>query len=76
MKEIFYKTTNLTHRPLNIKVNQNNTTKYSNKSLRSLGPQISNSLLKQTEEETDCNKFKNYIDKWFVQNINAIYVLV
>ena len=27
MKEIFYKTTNLTHRPFNIKVNQNNTTK-------------------------------------------------
>ena len=27
MKEIFYKTTNLTHRLFNIKVNQNNTTK-------------------------------------------------
>ena len=37
MKEIFHKTTNLTYRPLDIKVNQNNTTKYGNKSLRSLG---------------------------------------
>ena len=46
MKEIFYKTTNLTHRPFNIKVNQNNTTKYGNKSLRSLGPHIWNSLPK------------------------------
>ena len=49
MKNIFYKTTNLTHRPSSIKVNQNhatkygnnttkygnNTTKYGNKSLRS-----------------------------------------
>ena len=30
MEEIFYKTTNLTHRPFNIKVNQNNTTIYGN----------------------------------------------
>ena len=44
MKEIFYKTTNLTHRPFNIKVNHNNTTKYGKKSLRSLRPQIWNSL--------------------------------
>ena len=28
MKEIFPKTTNLTHRPLDINFNQNNTTKY------------------------------------------------
>ena len=63
MKEIFYKTTNLTHRPINIKVNQNNTTKYGNKNLRSLGPIIWNSLLKQIKEETDYNKLKNYIDK-------------
>ena len=35
MKEIFYKTENLTHRPFNIKVSQNNTIKYGNKSLRS-----------------------------------------
>ena len=36
MKEIFYKTANVTHRPFNIKVNQNNTTKHGNKSLKSL----------------------------------------
>ena len=65
MKEIFYKTTNLTHRPFNIKVNQNNTTKYGNKSLRSLGPHIWNSLPNQIKEGTNFNKFKNYIDKWF-----------
>ena len=65
MQEIFYKTTNLTHRPFNINVNQINTTKYVNKSLRSLGPHIWNSLPKQIKEETNYNNFRNYIDKWF-----------
>ena len=40
MKEIFYETTNLTHTLSNIKVNQNNTAKYGNKRLKSLGPHI------------------------------------
>ena len=39
-KEIFSKTTNLTHRPLDISFNQNDTSKYGNNSLRSLGPHI------------------------------------
>ena len=65
MKEIFHKTTNLTHRPFNIKANQNNTTKYGNKSLRSLGFHMWNSLPKQIKEKTDYNKFRNFIDKWF-----------
>ena len=65
MKEIFYEATNLTHRPFDITVDQNNTTKYGNKSLTSLGPHFWNSLPKQIKEETDYNKFKNYIDKWF-----------
>ena len=72
MKGIFYETTNLTHRPFNIKVNQNNTTKYGNKSLRSLVPHIWNSLPKQIKEETNYNKFKNYIHKWFGAKCNAI----
>ena len=38
MNEIFSKTTNLAHRLLDIHVNQNNTTKYRNNSLWSLGP--------------------------------------
>ena len=64
-KEIFSKTTNLTHRPFNMKVNQNNTTKYGNKSLRRLGPHIWNSLPKQIKEETNYSKSKNDIDRWF-----------
>ena len=65
MKEMFSKTTNLTKRPLYIKFNQNNTTKYENNSLRSLGPHISNSLPSQIKEETEYEKSKNYIDDWF-----------
>ena len=53
MQEIFFKTTNLTHRPFNIKDYQNNTIKCGNKSLRSLGPYIWNCLPKQIKEETD-----------------------
>ena len=58
-KNFFCKTTNLTHRPFNIKLNQNNTTKYDNKSLRRLGPHIWNFLPKQIKEETDFNQFKS-----------------
>ena len=65
MKEIFCKNKNLTHRPFDIKVNQNNTTKYGCKSLKSLGPHIWNSLPTEMKKETDFGKFKTYISKWF-----------
>ena len=76
MKEIFYKTTNLTHRPFNIKFNQNNTTKYGNKSLTSLGPHIWNSLPKQIEEKTNDKSLKIIFINGLVQNVNTIYVLI
>ena len=47
MKEIFSITTNLTHRPLDINFNQDNTTKYGSNSLWSLGPHISKSKRKR-----------------------------
>ena len=65
MKKIFSKTTNLTHRPLDIKFNQNNTTKYGNNSLRSLGPHIWNSLPSEIKKETEYEKIKNYMNDWF-----------
>ena len=40
MQERALKTTNVTHRPLDINFNQNNTTKYESNSLWSLGPHI------------------------------------
>ena len=65
MKEIFFKIANLTHRPFDITVNQNSSTKYDQKSLKSLGPHIWNSLPIEIKEETNYEKFKNYINKWF-----------
>ena len=64
-KEIFFKTTNLTHRPFNKKVNQNSSNKHGQKSLKSLGPHIWNSLPIEIKEETNYEKFKDYINKWF-----------
>ena len=65
MKEIFHKTAFSTHRPLNLEVNENHTTKYGNKILRCLGPHIWNSLPNQIKSETDYTKFKEFINDWF-----------
>ena len=65
MNEIFHKTAFSTHRPLDLQVNQNSTTKYGMKSLRSLGPHIWNSLPNNVKSETDYNKFKEFIKDWF-----------
>ena len=65
IKEIFHKTAFRTHRPLNLEVNENDTTKYGNKSLRCLGPNIWNSLPNQTKKETNYTKFKDFIQDWF-----------
>ena len=65
MKKFFSKTTNLTHRPLDINFNLNNTTKYGSNSLRSLRPHIWNSLPNEIKKETEYKKFKNYMNDWF-----------
>ena len=58
MKEIFFKPINLTHRLFNIKVNQNSSTKHGQKSLKSLGHYIWNSLPIEIKEEINYEKFK------------------
>ena len=65
MKEILSKTTNLTHRPLDINFNQNNTTKYGSNSLRSLGPHIWNSLPSEIKKKTEYKKVTNHMNDWF-----------
>ena len=65
MKEIFPKSKNLTHRPLDIKIYQSNTTKFGINSLRILRPHIWNSLPKDIKEETNYEKFKDLINEWF-----------
>ena len=65
MKAIFCKTTNLTHRPLDMNFNQNNTAKCRSNNFRNLGPHIWNSLPTEIKEETEYEKFKNYVKDWF-----------
>ena len=55
----------MTHRPNNIQVNTHKTVKYGDKSLRTLGPQIWNSLPEHIKNETDYIKFKEYISQLF-----------
>ena len=53
MKKYFYETAKCTHRPFNIKVNQNNTIKYDNKILRRLGHHSRTSLPMKFKEKND-----------------------
>ena len=52
MREIICKTTNLTHKPLDINLNQNNTTKYGSNGLQSLGTYIWSSLSSKIKKKT------------------------
>ena len=65
MKEVFTENKNLTHRPFDIKVNQSNTPKFGINSLMILGPHIWNSLAKDIKEETNYEKFKDFVNDWF-----------
>ena len=65
MEEIFHRTRWLTHRPNNIQVNVHKTAKYGDKSLKTLGPHIWNSLPEHMKAETNFNKFREYINQWF-----------
>ena len=53
------------HRPLDLEVNKNQTTKYGNKSLRCLSCHILNSLSNQIKKETNSTKFKEFISNWY-----------
>ena len=65
IKEKFSKTTILKHRCRDIRINQNNTTKYGNNYPQSLGLHIWNSFPSKVKEEKNYDKFKNDINDWF-----------
>ena len=71
--EIFHETTNFTHRPFNIKVDQNNTTKYGDKSPR-------NFIISRIPCQSGLKKkpitisLKQILIKDVLQNLNAIYI--
>ena len=65
MKEIFYRSPYVTNRELNIYVQSHKTTNFGDKSLKTLGPQIWNSLPDNIRQETSLSNFKISIKKWF-----------
>ena len=65
MEEIFHRTKWLTHRLSNVQVNVHETAKYGDKSSRTLGPHIWNSLPEHMKAETNFIKFREHINQWF-----------
>ena len=65
MEDIFYRSPYATHKPQNIYNNSHKTAKYGDRSLRTLGPHIWNSLPNDVKTLTSFNRFKEYIKTWF-----------
>ena len=65
MQNFFYLRSSSARRPNNIAVVRTNGNTYETKSLRSLGPQIWNSLLEHIKAETSLTHFRSLINTWF-----------
>ena len=63
--ELFYLRSSSARRPNNIVVLRTNTNTYGTESLRSLGPQIWNSLPEHIKAETSLAHFRSLINTWF-----------
>ena len=65
MQDFFYLCSSPTRQPNNIAVVRTNTIMYGMKRLRSLGPQIWNSLSEHIKAETSLTHFQSLIKTWF-----------
>ena len=65
MKDIFIKNQKSRSNPNNLKVHYHRTTKYGDRTLKTLGPKIWNMLPTKMKNETSFQKFKEYINTWF-----------
>ena len=65
MQELFYLRSSSARRRNDIAVVRTNTNTYGTKNLRSLGPQIWNSLSKHIKTETSLAHFRSMINTWF-----------
>ena len=65
MKDIFYQSPYASHKEHNLFVQRHNTVRFGQKSLKTLGPQIWNSLPENIRLETNLTNFKSSIKKWF-----------
>ena len=75
MKKIFTKATNLTHRPLDVNFNWNNTTKYRNNSLQSLGPTFGILCLVKSKRKRSMKNLRIVWTTGFVWDANATCAL-
>ena len=62
MKNLFAKQEVSKRRKNNLEIPNRNTVKYGDKSIRSLGLRIWNSLPEEIKNETSYNKFKEYLN--------------
>ena len=65
MQDLFCLRSSSKRRPNNIAAVRTNTNTYRTKSLRSLGPQIWNSLPEHIKTETSLAHFRSLINTWF-----------
>ena len=65
MQDLFYLRSSSTRRPNNRAFVRRNTNTHGIKSLRSLGPQILNSLTEHIKAETSLAHFRSLINTWF-----------
>ena len=61
MKDIFYYSLNVTHKKHDLYIHTQNTTKFGNKSLRSFGVNIWNTLPEYIKSTTSLLEFKKFI---------------
>ena len=64
-KDIFTPKLHPKIKPNDILVKHHNTITYGTKTLKTLGPKISNQIPEDIKSETSYTKFKEYIDTWF-----------
>ena len=65
MQDLFYLRSSSARRPNNIAVVRTNTNTYGTKNLRSLGPQIWDSLPEHIKADTSLAHFRGLINTWF-----------
>ena len=65
MKNLFTKQEVSKRRKNNLEIPSQNTVKYGDKNIRSLGPHILNGLPEEIKNENSYDKFKEYLNAWY-----------
>ena len=73
MHTYFKKGSHSARRKNDLVINRGKTTMLSEKSLRTLGPKIWNSLPEDIKDLTSLQKFTEFIKTWYTLNVNATW---